>query len=121
MGGLCSSASQPGGAPFSGQTPLEVPELTLDDFDEDQRKFVGQLAKLSSRSAAQIKYNFSSDKNIGKSSKPDLFIDPIVAKEFVNMAKAIKGRQHSLMKQIIQLALLMDLSIASLNKAIVSI
>ena len=37
------------------------------------------------------------------------------------MAKAIKGRQHSLMKQIIQLALLMDLSIASLNKAIAGI
>ena len=41
-------------------------------------------------------------------------VDPILAQEFVETAKAIKVKQHQLMKQIINLGTLLDMSIASL-------
>ena len=42
-------------------------------------------------------------------------VDPILAQEFVETAKAIKVKQHQLMKQIINLGTLLDMSIASLQ------
>lgn len=46
----------------------------------------------------------------------DVRVDPLIGQEFVETAKAIKGKQNSLMKQIISLGFLFDMSIASLSK-----
>ena len=45
-------------------------------------------------------------------------VDPIIGQEFVATAKAIIGKQSNLMKQIIGLGFLFDMSIASLSKAL---
>ena len=45
-------------------------------------------------------------------------VDPIIGQEFVATAKAIIGKQANLMKQIIGLGFLFDMSIASLSKAL---
>lgn len=74
---------------------------------------MGQLAKLSSKSAKFIEPVKKSD-----SLRPSgrIQVDPIIAQEFVETAKAIKIKQHQLLKQIIGLGLLFDMSTASLSK-----
>ena len=43
-------------------------------------------------------------------------VNPIIVKEFVETAKVIKEQQASLMKQIIRLGVLFDMSITSLSE-----
>ena len=45
MGGLCTSTNH---APNEHEAP-ELTPLTLEDFAQDQQQYVGQLAKLSSK------------------------------------------------------------------------
>ena len=45
MGGLCTSTNH---APNEQDAP-ELTPLTLEDFAQDQQQYVGQLAKLSSK------------------------------------------------------------------------
>lgn len=87
------------------------PMLTLDDFDEEQKQYVGQLAKLSSRSAAVIE-----PARLGGGKMTRVQVDPVLAAEFVEQAKAIKQKQNSLMRQIISLSSLFEMSVASLTK-----
>ena len=113
MGGLCTSAPQQvnSGGP---RTIKEAPMMTLEDFAQDQQQYVGQLARLTSQSAKHIEGPLAA-KKVNLSSAQRMQVDPILAQEFVETAKAIKVKQHQLMKQIINLGTLLDMSIASLQ------
>ena len=113
MGGLCTSTNH---APNEHEAPDLTP-LTLEDFAQDQQQYVGQLAKLSSKTTNFVNSGHQTHRAMTR-QREDMKVDPIIAQEFVETAKAIQGRQGSLMKQIIGLGILFDMSIASLSKII---
>ena len=69
--------------------------FTLDDFEDDQKQYVTQLAKLTPRTRSVVNTVDTSHKGISFESKSNTsMVDPIVAKEFVETAKVIRNKQN---------------------------
>ena len=98
---------------------MEDPFITLEDFDDDEKQYVDQLARISSQSAhllpQPIRGRVKSASNSGRAE-----VNPIVAKQFVATAKAIKNAQQALLRQIGQLGALFEMSSTSLQQNVLA-